>query len=335
MRERMRNVLVGLCSVGALGAASALLFLFGEIEPMLAKRWRLEVELNDAGGLRRGSLVTLYGVPVGSIDEVRWTGDPLNPVRVIAAINEGVDLPNPSTAIVQSSLLGSGARLDLLAQMPVSPTGLTYKKGETVKIRGKAESIEARMARIIEEQLGPLSAGFKEFSKLAKNLNSMLEESPEGAPLDADSLRTTIARINEFLAEGTKTITSIEKVVGSEQFQIDARGAVAGANELMGNANRAASGIADLASSLKQDAAAMRASAIPVLDQASAALQELQLSLATARAGKGTLGRLMQDPQLYEGLADAVKRADEAMAKLNLLIDKIRAEGLPIEFGSK
>ena len=92
MRERVRNVMVGLCTIGAVGAASALLFLFGEIEPMLASRWQLKVAFNEAGGLRRGSLVTLNGVPVGSIEKVEIWGDPTQPVLVIAAIDDGVRL---------------------------------------------------------------------------------------------------------------------------------------------------------------------------------------------------------------------------------------------------
>jgi hypothetical protein len=44
------------------------------------------------------------------------------------------------------------------------------------------------------------------------------------------------------------------------------------------------------------------------------------------------MGRLMQDPALYEGLSDAAKRLDDALIKLNLLLDKIRAEGLGVEF---
>ena len=47
---------------------AALLFLFGEFEPMFAQRWPLKVAFNDAGGLRRGSLVTLNGVPIAVKD---------------------------------------------------------------------------------------------------------------------------------------------------------------------------------------------------------------------------------------------------------------------------
>jgi ribonucleotide reductase beta subunit family protein with ferritin-like domain len=56
--------------------------------------------------------------------------------------------------------------------------------------------------------------------------------------------------------------------------------------------------------------------------------------MLAARTGKGTVGRLLQDPQLYENLTDTARRAEEAIAKLNLLLDKIRAEGLGVQLGS-
>jgi hypothetical protein len=39
----------------------------------------------------------------------------------------------------------------------------------------------------------------------------------------------------------------------------------------------------------------------------------------------------MKDPSLYEGLTDAANRLNEALAKINLLVEKIRAEGVDVE----
>jgi ABC-type transporter Mla subunit MlaD len=93
--------------------------------------------------------------------------------------------------------------------------------------------------------------------------------------------------------------------------------------------------ITALADSLAADAAELKANALPVLERAESALDQLNQVLVAARAGDGTVGKLMKDPQLYDGLADAAKRLDEALAKVNLLLDKIRAEGLDVELFPK
>ena len=63
MRERVRNVLVGICTIGALGSAGAMLFLFGEIEPFFANRWQVQVALNEAG-VELTDLLRRLGSPV-------------------------------------------------------------------------------------------------------------------------------------------------------------------------------------------------------------------------------------------------------------------------------
>lgn len=93
MRERVRNILVGLCTIGALAGGASLLFFFGEIEPFFTRRWPLQVAFNDAGGLRKGSLVTLNGVPVGAIERVEIWQDADRPVLITAAIDDGVEFP--------------------------------------------------------------------------------------------------------------------------------------------------------------------------------------------------------------------------------------------------
>ena len=327
--------MVGVCTIGALGAGGALLFLFGEIEPMFARRWHLKVAFNDAGGLRRGSLVTLNGVPIGAVENVSIWSDPTQPVLVLAAINDGVSVPDPSEPTVQASLLGSGARLELTAALPLKVPTRNYPTGGETVLRGQVRSIDSRIVDQLDERLQPLIASFGEIGKLARNLNTMVEPTPDGAAPSEESLRTAVKRLNEMLASADATLKDAKRLLGDEQFQVDLRDTVHGASEFMRDATVMTNRIGALADSLQSDAAALRAGALPVLDRASAALQELEQLVVAARTGKGTLGRLVQDPQLYEGLSDAAKRLDEALGKLNLLLDKIRAEGLGVEFGSK
>lgn len=335
MRERVRNVMVGLCTIGALGSLAALLFLFGEFEPMFAQRWQMKVAFNDAGGLRRGSLVTLNGVPIGAIERVEFWGDSSQPVLVTAAINQEVRVPDPSTPTIQASLLGSGARLELTAALPLAVPPRTYPRDKETILRGRVQPIEARLMESLDQKMTPLMEGFAEIQKLAHNLNDLVQAPPDGQQPSPDSIRTAVKRLNDTLASADATLKSAKTWLDDEQMRTDIRDAAHGASELMRDANVTANKIGTLADSLASDAASLRASALPVLDRASATLQELELTVAAARTGKGTVGRMMQDPALYEGLADSAKRLDEALAKLNLLLDKIRAEGLGVELFSK
>jgi phospholipid/cholesterol/gamma-HCH transport system substrate-binding protein len=331
MRERVRNILVGLCTIGALAGGASLLFFFGEIEPFFTRRWPLQVAFNDAGGLRKGSLVTLNGVPVGAIERVEIWQDADRPVLITAAIDDGVRIPDPSVPTVQASLLGSGARLELTAQLPMTMPLKSYPLDRELVLRGTVTPIENRLVERVSKELKPVLDNFKEIGELARNLNDLVKPMEPGAPEDPENVRTAVKRLTETLARADAALAEAQSWLGDEQLRTDARDAVHGASELMVNASRMAQRIEALADSLAKDAGSLRDGALPMLDRASVALEELNRVLIAARTGDGTIGRLMKDPALYEGLTDAANRLNEALAKINLLVEKIRAEGVDVE----
>jgi hypothetical protein len=56
----------------------------------------------------------------------------------------------------------------------------------------------------------------------------------------------------------------------------------------------------------------------------------MQETLTKITDGKGTTGRLVNDPRLYDGLLDLTKSLKDAADRLNLLVQKWQEEGLPL-----
>jgi phospholipid/cholesterol/gamma-HCH transport system substrate-binding protein len=337
MRERVRNVLVGACAIGAIGSASALLFLFGEIESVFVSRWPVEVAFNEAGGLRKGSLVTLNGVPIGAVERVEIWNDRDQPVLVTAMLDDGVLLPDPSVPSVQASLLGSGARLELTAVLPLPEPRRHYPVDGTVRLRGRVQPIETRVIDQLDRRLEPMVRSFGELGALARSLEELVrapsvgEDGAKDGAKDGANLRRTIARLDETLDAARGAIASATTWLDDEQLRTDLRDAAARAGEFLRDASLAANRIETLAASVEADASALRDGALPVLERAGASLAEFERLLAAARQGDGTVGRLLKDPALFENLSDAARRLDEALAKVNLLLDKIREEGVAVD----
>lgn len=335
MRERIRNVLVGACTIGALGGASLLLFLFGEIEPFLTPRWSIQVAMNEAGGLRKGSLVTVNGVPVGAVDSVRFWGDRDQPVLITAMIEKDVRIPDPSVPSVQASLLGSGARLEFTAQLPLADPPRNYATDSAQPLRGRVQSIESKLIEQIESRIKPIVVAFEDVGLLARNINELVAPPKPGEEPNPESLRAALRKLNETLSSADRAMASAQSWLDDEQLRTDIRDTANGASELMRDAAITANRITALADSLAADATELKANALPVLARAESALDQLNQLLVASRTGDGTIGRLMKDPALYDGLADAAKRLDEALAKVNLLLDKIRSEGINVELFPK
>lgn len=327
--------MVGACTIGALAGAGALLFLFGELESYFSKRWPMKVALTEAGGIRKGSLVTVNGVPVGAVAGVELWGDRENPVLVTLLIDEAVRIPEPSTVSVQASLLGSGARLELTAQLPLADPPKTYSTATLQPLRGKVQSLETRVAEQLDVRLRPIADAFSEVGTLARNLNDLVAPAKPGESPNPDSLRSSIRRLNDTLAKAESALASAQSWLDDEQLRTDVRDTMHGASEFMRDATTTVNRISTLADSLDADAKDLKANVLPVLSNAERALDELNRLFITARSGDGTVGKLMKDPALYDGLADASRRLDEALAKVNLLLDKIRAEGIGVELFAK
>ena len=67
-------------------------------------------------------------------------------------------------------------------------------------------------------------------------------------------------------------------------------------------------------------------------DAVDATLADVRGLIGKAGNGEGTVGRLLNDPILYEDLDDAARRLDATLATLGTLIEAIKAEGVKVEF---
>lgn len=67
-------------------------------------------------------------------------------------------------------------------------------------------------------------------------------------------------------------------------------------------------------------------------DQIDAVLENLGQALAKVNSGEGTVGRLMNDPSLYEDLSESAERLSQTLRDLQTLVRRIREEGIEVKF---
>ena len=75
----------------------------------------------------------------------------------------------------------------------------------------------------------------------------------------------------------------------------------------------------------------LAASANGSLDKVRAAGEELAKTLEAVNSGKGTLGQLVNNPDLYRNLDDAAKRLDKALDEAQQMLEKYKNEGIKIK----
>jgi phospholipid/cholesterol/gamma-HCH transport system substrate-binding protein len=344
MTENMRNFLVGLAAIVALIGLSVLLFRFGELDALIHPTYRVHLNTDNAAGLRPGSNVEYNGVPVGQVDSIYVQTDPSYPVGIDLLIGPNTKLPSTVKPFAVSQLIGGGARLELRAPPTDATPALSYLSQDgRAEINGPVSGggMLEQISAALEERMKPLMSGLESFNKLAEtyiavgnNINSMLQPQSTDSIAQGEqpNLRTAVLKLNKAIDDVDAGLNLARQWLGDEQLKADAKSAIANAKALIDNATIAVDHYTQLADSIKADSRELIQKLLPVSDNLAATLEEVRRVTKLAGDGQGTLGLLLTNPDLYNSLADAAVRLEHALAEAQLLLQKIKAEGLPIRF---
>jgi len=328
MRSDIRDLLTGLAAIAALAGLATLLLAYGELYPRLFDdRWRLDVRLDNGGNLRAGSKITLDGVEVGEVAAVRLAASeefPDRPVLAEAMIDRSQRIPADSVAMVQSSLLGGGGSLAI--RSPEAGRSIRPDHSADDSVVPTIEGTTRDLTMVVED----LRVVARTYTELGENINDLF------APLELDavdaegSLRTTVVRWNNILAKADGTMDDVREAVwrikvGLEQVPelIDTYKALPGSLEADAD---------EVVALLDRRTAELIAAVVPVAEDSSELLQRLGELSRLATEGDGTVGRLLNSPDLYHGLVESTRRLEITLRGIELLIEKIREEGLGVSF---
>ena len=293
MKETTRNFVIGIVAILGVAGFAFLLLLFGNLTTSLRQKYDVTVHANQAMGVRLGSQVTLVGVPIGEVKAVTVVIDSENPVQIILNIEGSIDIPAGVEATVSTSLIGGTARLDFSIPVGYTTGGATLPHDGNAIVTAKFEGLEERLSRTLSEKLAGLDLAMRRIDELGKDA---------------------------------------QKWLGDEQMLADAKSAVAKANDLIDATSSTVMTLTKTANSLQGNANALLASVQPVFDQLSKTLAQVELLTKQAQDGKGTVGQLMSNPDLYNSLNDSAQRLKSTLGEVELLMKKVRAEGLGVKF---
>ena len=293
MKETTRNFVIGIVAILGVAGFAFLLLLFGNLTTSLRQKYDVTVHANQAMGVRLGSQVTLVGVPIGEVKAVTVVIDSENPVQIILNIEGSIDIPAGVEATVSTSLIGGTARLDFSIPVGYTTGGATLPHDGNAIVTAKFEGLEERLSRTLSEKLAGLDLAMRRIDELGKDA---------------------------------------QKWLGDEQMLADAKSAVAKANDLIDATASTVMALTKTANSLQGNANALLASVQPVFDQLSKTLAQVELLTKQAQDGKGTVGQLMSNPDLYNSLNDSAQRLKSTLGEVELLMKKVRAEGLGVNF---
>lgn len=200
--------------------------------------------------------------------------------------------------------------------------------------------VQNSLERLAESVSAPLS-GFRstagKLERLADTYTTVGEQLIEllragdagngGAP----SVRSVIARADAVLA-------GAQEWLEQDQILAEARETLGRLNATLDQATATAKSIDSAATTIDEqtralgrEATLVRERVVESLGAVDRAVEEFAAVGAAINAGGGTLGQLVENPDLYRSAQDAVERLDAALTDLQLLIEKFKAEGVRLK----
>lgn len=270
-------------------------FRFMSDVPILSQSQKIQTTFERADGLGTGSQVFVRGVKVGSVSEIQLLQS--DSVRVTMRIDMVQPIPEGSVAYLTSLGLIEGKSIVL--ELGTSDDYVEF--GGTVKgvyVESMMESLGSR-----GQQLGDdLSSTFTELNSFLEQLNNTLDE-------DA---RTSL---NETLENTSVATRQVKELLDEKKQDIDS--AISSGSSMMAQLDTLASDnrprVDSLMVSLEENIKELEKIRVE-LEGASAGLNEI---LQKINSGQGSIGKMVNDPSLYNNLDSLSNEMNELLKGIN------------------
>ncbi len=225
MKERVRNIVVGLTVLAALVILATLIVLFAGLPSMFQRGQTIYIMMDSSAGIRQGDAIHIADIRVGRITDISFTDSavPLKGVTLTARIDRDVYVSANSVLVVNRSMMGPpyvsldpmelhGLQAEPLPPIDQRPPGPLVLKG-IVRESGPLEALKptievlTRAGGNINELTKRLIDTADKLSALITSLNNSANmiESGEGTlgrlvndPALYNELVATTRQINEM-----------------------------------------------------------------------------------------------------------------------------------------
>jgi phospholipid/cholesterol/gamma-HCH transport system substrate-binding protein len=314
MSPQRRNVIVGVVVLAGLCALAWMLLTFaGDAAGIFVSNGLTATLTTDrADGLAPGSLVFYRGVDVGRVTKVRRLPDNEH-VEIGLELDRDPPLPRNLVGLIKTnSALGSAAAVML--EVDGLPDKIPLASGAELP------------AKYVGLELFP-----PEFAQVA------LEMHQQQLVLHLDQ---TVQSIRDQAVKVGLVLDSVQKIVSDPKIQDQVHQAIANLHDASESAAHVGAKfekltdkfgvVADNTNSHINDISRQIGDDTEKLGKV---LDQFQVAAASINDGKGTAGKLVTDPKLYDSLTDTVKTLNSTILDLKRLISQWEQEGVALKMG--
>jgi len=322
--QRRRDLVVGIFVIVGLAALGWMVLKFGDLPTAVSRMrsFQVSVRFPTATGVQKDTPVRFCGYQVGRVTYVMApevlenliTHQRYHQTKCILSINKRyTDIPSNVEVKLMTRGLGSS-----YIELQVDPNNLPAPP----KDPNRPETIFLVNNMELQGSAGMTSEFFPEESQ--KKLSSLV-----------DGIGTFISNANDIIGDPNNTRNIKATLANFTEASHGVTVAMAKATEAMDDAQKTLQEFRQFTSTgtetLKSaDAKAERlvASITRTSDELGKAISQMRLATEKVNTGDGTVGRLINDGRLYEGLLESTSQLNVLLKDLKELIDKISEKGV-------
>ena len=355
MSENRRNIMVAIFVLAGLAGLSWMVFQFEDL-PTWVSRYdarTVTIYFPEAPGIQINSSVQFRGYPVGRVITVKPPAllsdldDPAKEyyqVKVVVAISTEYAIPKNAVPKIYQRGLGSSYLAFVLEDEHISPQLLA----DGDQIKGVISEASEFISEGTQQKLDQLIASLM---GLSDNLQGQLTNLPPEMVDRADpnlvqpNVTTTVIRLDRALKslniilgdvenqrnikQGLEDFSALssemrETVKHTQQFTTEAVKLVEQTSQTITNIDNLAG---EFGSNFQMVAVKVQSSA----DALSQCLSRIERILGQVDSGEGTVGKILNDPKLYESLTDSSENFNQAITEFRELIDQWSKKGVKLK----
>lgn len=254
-------------------------------------------------GLAPSNAVTINGFQVGTVYKINAPKD-MRHLTVELNITKDINIPSNSIALIKPNPIGSTS-----IEIKLGNATTLLKNQDTIQTDANAGLFED-MLKKVDPVLYEVKKAVTSIDSLLVNVNQVLD------PTAKENIQSTLSNLNKVTASMTVSTAHLQALLNTQT------GALA---KTLDNMNQVTSNLASNNGKINSvmnnlDVTTGKLSKIEfqkTLDSLDVAVNELKIMTTKLNSNSGTIGRLMNDPRLYNNLASTSN-------KLNTLLDDIR-----------
>ncbi|MEX0890254.1 MAG: MlaD family protein [Balneolaceae bacterium] len=255
-------------------------FRFMSDVPIFRSPMEVVTRFDRVDGLGSGGLVYMQGVKIGSVNEMALT--PEGDVRVVMSIEMDLQIPVDS-------------RAQLTSQGFLDGKSIVIEKGQSDRVLTYGEEIEGIYVDSIMETLGSRGQELgDDFSDTFEELNQFLVQLNH--TLDDESSRS----VRETIQSLEMAVSTLSGVLDSRKRELDET--IGSLHHLMAELDTTATETRPNIERVMQNLEVSSDDIRKISSQLDRTVENLNGILEKVNRGEGSLGRMVNDPSLYENV---------------------------------